>query len=85
LGKLSVDCLLLFNECMQCFLKSSSRRWSIRRCKSMRILEIMVCLKQWLWSLCILVITLPIEIWVISATRVVRFRVWVMIGPLKTV
>jgi len=47
LSKLSVDCFLLFNECMQCFLKISSRRWSIRRCISMRILEIMVCLKWW--------------------------------------
>jgi len=81
---LSVDCLLLFNECMQCFLKISSRRWSIRRCISMGILEIMVCLKWWLWSLCIIVITLSIEIWVISPTRVVYLRVWVMIGPLET-
>ena len=52
LSKMSVDCLLLFNECMQCFLKIFSRRWSIRRCISMRILEIMMCLKRWLWSLC---------------------------------
>jgi len=50
LSKLSVDCLLLFNECMQHFLKISSRRWSIKRCISMRILEIMVCLEWWLWS-----------------------------------
>jgi len=80
LSKLSVDCLFLFNECMQCFLKISSRRWSIRRCISMRILEIMVCLKRWLWSLCIIVITLPTEIWVISPTRVICLWVWVMIG-----
>jgi hypothetical protein len=58
LSKLSVNCLLLFTECMQCFLKISSKRWSIRRCISMRILEIMVCLKRWLWSLCIIIITL---------------------------
>jgi len=81
LSKLSVDCLLLFNECMQCFLNIASRRGNIRRCISMRILKIMV----WLWSLCIIVITLPIEIWVISPTRVVCLRVWVMIGPLETV
>jgi hypothetical protein len=61
LSKLSVDSLLLFNECMQCFLNISSRRWSIRRCISMRILEIMVCLKWWLWSLCIIVITQCLE------------------------
>jgi len=65
LSKLSIDCLLLFNECMQCFLKISSRRWSIRRCISMRILEIILCLKWWLWSLCIITITLPTKIWVI--------------------
>jgi hypothetical protein len=85
LSKLSVDCLLLFNECIQCFLKISSRRWEIRRCISMRILEIMECWKRWLWSLCIIVITLPIEIWVISPTRVVCLRVWIMIEPLETV
>jgi hypothetical protein len=33
----------------------------------------------------VLVITLPIEIEVISPTRDVCLRVWVMIGPLKTV
>jgi hypothetical protein len=85
MSKLSVNCLLLFHECMQYFLKISSRRESIRRCISMRILEIMVCLKRWLWSLCIIVIILPIEIWVISPTRVVCLLVWVMIGPLETV
>jgi len=82
LSKLSVDCLLLFYEYMQCFPKISSRRWSIRRWISIGILEIMVCLKWWLWSLCI---TLPTEIWVISPTRVIRLWVWVMIGPLETV
>jgi len=51
----------------------------------MRILKIMVCLKRWLWSLCIIVITLSTEIWVISPTMVVCLRVWVMIGPLETV
>jgi hypothetical protein len=85
LSILSVDCLLLFNECMQCFLKISSRRWSIKRSISMRILESVVCLKRWLWSLCIIVTTLPTEIWVISLTRVVCLWVWVMIGPLKIV
>jgi len=85
LSKLSIDCLLLFNECMQCFLKISSRRWSIRRYISMEILEIMMCLKQWLWSLCIVIISLPTKIWVISPTRVVYLWVWVMIEPLKTV
>ena len=48
LSILNVDCLLLLNECMQCFLNISSRRWSIRRCRSLRILEIMVCLKRWM-------------------------------------
>jgi len=48
LSKLSVDCLLLFNECIQSFLKIFSMRGNIRRCISMRILEIMVCLKRWL-------------------------------------
>jgi hypothetical protein len=85
LSILSVNCLLLFNECMQSFLKISSRRGNIRRCISIRILKIMVCLKWWLLSLCIIVTTLPIEIWVISLTRVVCLRVWVMIGPLETV
>ena len=36
-------------------------------------------------SLSIIVLTLPIEIWVISPTRVVCLRVWVMIGHLETV
>jgi hypothetical protein len=85
LSKLSVDCLFLFNECMQCFLKISSRRWSIMRCISMRTLEIVVCLKRWLWSLCIIVITLLIEMWVISPTRIVCLRVWLMSGHLKSV
>jgi len=85
LSKLSVDCLLLFNECIQSFLKISSRRGNIRRCISMRILKIMVCFKWWLWSLCIIVTTLPTEIWVISPTRVVCLWVWIMIWPLKTV
>jgi hypothetical protein len=80
LSKLSVDCLLFFNECMQCFLKISSRRWSIRRCISIRILKIMVCLKRWLWSLCI---TLPTEIWVISPTRVVCLRYGLWLGLWK--
>jgi hypothetical protein len=75
LSKLSVDCLLLFNDCIQSFLKISSMRGNIRRCISMRILEIMVCLKRWLWSLCNIVITLSTEIWVISPTRVVCLRV----------
>jgi len=48
LSKLSVDCLLLFNEYIQSFLKISSMRGNIRRCISMRILKIMVCLKRWL-------------------------------------
>jgi hypothetical protein len=85
LSKLSVDCLLLFNECMQCFLKISSRRGNIRRCISMRILEIMVCLKWWLWSLCIIVTTFPTKIWVISPTRVICLWVWILIWPLDIV
>jgi len=85
LSKLSVDCLLLFNECMQCFLKISSRKGSIRRYISKKILEIMMCLKRWLWSLYIIVITFPTKICVISPTRVVYLRVWVMIGPLESV
>jgi hypothetical protein len=85
LSKLSVDCLFLFNECMQCVLKISSRMGSIRRCISMRILKIMVCLKWWLWSLFVIVITLPTKIWVIPPIRVVCLRVWVMIGSLETV
>jgi hypothetical protein len=40
LSKLSVDCLLLFKECIQYFLKISSWRWSIRKCISMRILKL---------------------------------------------
>jgi hypothetical protein len=35
--------------------------------------------------LCIIVTTLPTEIWVISPTRVVRLRVWVMTWPLETI
>ena len=62
LSKLGVDCLLLFNECMQCLLKISFRRGDIRRCISMRILKIMVCLKWWLWSLCIVITTLQTKI-----------------------
>jgi len=85
LSQLSVDCLLLFNECMQSFLKISSRRGNIRRCISIRILKIIVCLKLWLWSLCIIVTTLPTEIWVISPTGVICLWVWVMIGLLETV
>jgi len=85
LSKLSFDCILLFNECIQCLIKISSRRGNIRRCISMRILKIMVCLKWWLWSLCIIVITVLNKIWVISPTRVVCLRVWVMIRPLETV
>jgi hypothetical protein len=81
----SVGCLLLFNECMQCFLKISSRRGSIRMCISIRILKIMVCLKWWLWSLCIIVTTLLTEIWVISPTRVIYLWVRILIWPLETV
>jgi len=75
LSKLSVDCLLLFNECMQCFLKISFRKANIRRCISMRNLKIMMHLKWWLWSLCIIVTTLPTEIWVIK-----RRQSWTIIG-----
>jgi hypothetical protein len=80
---LSVDCLLLFNEWMQCFLKISSMRWSIRRCISMRILEIIACLKRWLWSLCIIVITLPTKIWVISLTRIYVWEYGLWLGLWK--
>jgi hypothetical protein len=79
LSILSIDWLLFFNKCMSCFLKISSRRRNTRRCISLRILKIMVCLKWWLWSFCIIVITLPTKIWIISLTKMVRLRVWIRI------
>jgi len=58
LSILSIDWLFLFNEWMQCFLKISFRRETIKRYIYLRTFKIMMCLKGWLWSLCIIVITL---------------------------
>jgi hypothetical protein len=60
-------------------------RRSIRRCIYMKILKIMMCLKWWLWSLCFIVTTFPIEIWMISPTRIIHLWVWIIIWLLKIV
>ena len=85
-----VECWVLIVSCFLINACNVSSRFllgggSIRRCISLRILKIMVGLKWWLWSLSIIVTTLTTEIWMISPTRIVRLRVWVMIGHLETV